>query len=163
MLTAVPTLHIAQSVVTVTAIDWRIVALAVAAFAAWLTLTIRPWHASRRTRRRSVTVAASVLVTLAVIPSVFPYDHLFMHEGAHHVSAAAPDSEASAIHASHCHDTPGSCADAPLAAGPGQFLASGPLMPVPALLSVLLVLATPLLAGTTLRPEIRPPLRASFA
>lgn len=154
---ATPLLHVVQSVGTVTTVDWRVVALAVAAFAAWLALQLRPWRASRRARRRTAAIAVSTLVALAIIPSILPYDHLFTNVDAHHGSQAAE------VHASHCHDTPGSCADAPVTAGPGQMLASGPLMPLPALLSVLLVLATPLLAGTTLRPEIRPPLRATFA
>lgn len=154
---AVPLLHIVQSVATVTTVDGLVVALAVLAFLGWLVFATRPWRAPRRTKRRVAMVAGSLLVALAIMPSVLPYDHLFAHVDAHH------GSEAAEVHASHCHDTPGTCADAPLTAGPGQLLLGGPLMPAPALISVLLVLATPLLVGMTLRPEVRPPLRASFA
>ncbi len=152
-----PLLHIARSVVTVTTVDGWAVALAVLAFIGWLAWTVRPWRASKRTQRHTLRVAAFVLAFLAVLPAVLPYDHLFVQHLAHDGDHAEAASE---VHASHCHDTPGSCADAPVTAGPGQMLASGSLVPSPALLSVLLLLALPILLGVTWRPEVRPPLRA---
>ena len=60
----------------------------------------------------------SSLVFFAVLPSVVPYDHLL--PGLHHDQSIASE----AVHETHCHLTPGSCADAPVAAGPGQLMCS---------------------------------------
>lgn len=103
----------------------------------------------RRVRRKLVTIALFALAFLAITPSVLPYDHL--------LTAAHADQPAS-VHASHCHDTPSSCADAPLTSGPGQLLDSAPLIVVPAMMAVLLVVSTLTLTGVTRRPALRPPL-----
>ncbi len=103
----------------------------------------------RRVRRRLAITTVSALAVLAVLPSVLPYDHLLP---ATHADGAA------AVHASHCHDTPSSCADAPVTSGPGQILDSAPLLIAPALLAVLLLATAPMLVGITRRPILRPPL-----
>ena len=106
--------------------------------------------AHRRPRRRLATIAFGVLVLLAMVPTILPYDHLF--DGGH-------DDGHASVHAAHCHDsTPGDCADAPVTSGPGQFIAADPLLVAPVMLSVLLIVAVPLLRGISQRPEIRPPL-----
>ena len=103
----------------------------------------------RRVQRRLATLAVSTLALLAITPSVLPYDHLL---------TAAHADEGAAVHASHCHDTPSSCADAPVTAGPGQMLDSAPLLVIPAMVFVLLIAATPMLTGISRRPALRPPL-----
>lgn len=105
----------------------------------------------RRTAMRFGMVAIWALALMAIAPSVLPYDHLF----------ATAEDEHTAFHASHCHDTPGSCADAPVTAGPGQILSTEPLLPIAPLAATLLILAIPLLYGITFRPEVRPPMRVA--
>jgi hypothetical protein len=92
------------------------------------------------------------MVFFAVLPSVVPYDHLV--PGLHRDTSVA----AEAVHQTHCHVTPGSCADAPVSAGPGQLIFNEPLVIAPAMLAVLLFFALPAMAGITPRPEVRPPL-----
>jgi hypothetical protein len=103
----------------------------------------------RRVRRRLATIACSLLVLAAVTPSVLPYDHLLTAFHAH---------EGAAVHASHCHDSPSSCADAPVTSGPGQILDSAPLLVIPAMVAVLLIIVTTMPVGITRRPALRPPL-----
>ncbi|HXK32938.1 MAG TPA: hypothetical protein VNM91_02860, partial [Dehalococcoidia bacterium] len=79
---------------------------------------------------------------------VFPYDHVGPID-------AGGDAQA---HAAHCHVTPGSCADAPVSAGPGQFVFSDALLVVPALALVAIVVASATLVGRVPRPAPRPPL-----
>ncbi len=151
MVVTLPLLHAAQAAQAVTgafpsATECLIVlAMAVVAGAAANAAT----RLRRRARRRLGVVAVSALVLLAVLPSVVPYDHLV---------AAAHDDGQAAVHASHCHESPSSCADAPVASGPGQILDAGPLVIVPAMISVLIVLVSPALYGITRRPILRPPL-----
>jgi hypothetical protein len=103
----------------------------------------------RSARRRLAVAAVFALALLAVLPSVLPYDHLL---------TAAHTDDAASVHASHCHDTPSSCADAPVTSGPGQLIDASPLVVVPALMSVLLVASTLALTGISRRPALRPPL-----
>ena len=152
---ATPLLHVADSLDTVTTVDWRIVALAIVLFPGALCAIWRPIM-RRRTRRRAATTVITALAFLAVLPSVLPYDHMLP---AHQAHAA----EESGFHASHCHDTPGSCADAPLAAGPGQFLSTNALLIDPLLAAFVLMLAVPVLHGLTRRPPIPPPLAARIS
>ena len=63
--------------------------------------------------------------------------------------------------AAHCHTDAGSCSDAPVGSGGGQFLTSEPLLTQPVLLSVLILLTAPLLVGISRRPLVRPPLAFS--
>ena len=154
---SLPLLHIAESRVAVTTLDWRMAALAVALFAAWLSVVmLKPWRVRRRMTMRVARIAAAGLLFLAVLPSVLPYDHLLPHD--EHDERPG----ATAVHASHCHDTPGSCADAPLPAGPGQLLSNSPLLPSPALVAVLMGVSVTALVGLTMRPELRPPLTAAL-
>jgi hypothetical protein len=103
----------------------------------------------RRPRRRLAAVAVSALFLAAMLPTIVPYDHILA--GGH------GDTHAS-VHAAHCHDsTPGDCADAPVASGPGQFIAGDPMLILPVMLSVLLVLSLPLLRGISRAPDPRPP------
>ncbi|MEX2246454.1 MAG: hypothetical protein WEC75_07180 [Dehalococcoidia bacterium] len=147
-----PLLHIANTAVDALSLDLRIVVVAIVAFAAVSALISLPRrHVGRRDRQRAMLFAAAVLTATAVLPSIFPYDHLFGE-------APHPGSEAQAVHQSHCHATPASCADSPVASGPGQFLQSAPLLVVPSLLSVLLLFAAAPLVGITRRPPTPPPL-----
>jgi hypothetical protein len=148
-------LHIAQTATRVTTVDLRVLAvagsiLAVAAALIWVPELSSFPRIPVRIRRRIAGHAVAALVFVAVFPSVVPYDHLIVR--GHH------DEAQNEVHASHCHISPGTCADAPVASGPGQLMLSEPLVIVPAMLGVLILLLTPALAGITVRPEVRPPL-----
>ena len=151
-------LHIAQTAVQVTTVDPAALAAAAAAFAVaavaiWLpgsTLSILTLR-SRQGRRRLASVAASTLVVLALLPSIVPYDHLFVRN-AHAADISEP------VHASHCHVSPGTCSDAPITAGPGQLILSEPLVLAPAMLTVLVAATATVLVGIASRPETPPPL-----
>ena len=109
----------------------------------------------RRSRRRVASCGIAIVVCLALLPSVVPYDHLFVQE--HHSDAAGMK----AVHASHCHASPATCSDAPITSGLGQLLMSEPLTATPAMLALLMLITTTVLVGVSYRPETRPPL--SFA
>ncbi len=151
-------LHIGQTAAQVAAVDpaalvAAAVAFAVAAIAIWLPnspLSVRTLR-SRRGRRRVASATASALVFFALLPSVLPYDHLFVHD-AH---AATIDES---VHTSHCHVSPGTCSDAPVSSGPGQLLMSAPLVVAPAMLAVLITATATVLVGISFRPETPPPL-----
>ena len=147
-------LHVAQAATGVTAVDPGLVALAALLLAsvALYQWTPRPMSIARLTRAPAMRASLGLLVFFAVLPSVVPYDHLL--PGLRHDETAAEE----AVHASHCHISPGTCADAPLAAGPGQLLFTEPLVIAPAMLAILLTFAVPTLTGITTRPETRPPL-----
>jgi hypothetical protein len=68
-----------------------------------------------RTRKRLGQALFGVLITLAVLPAVLPYDHILARGAS---SGAGP----ATAHAKHCHVASASCADAPVASGPGQFI-----------------------------------------
>lgn len=160
----IPLLHAGQVMLRVTTVDARVLVLALLIFAftaaaIWLRAPMS--RSFRRGLRRPRTVARSaliMLVFLAVVPSVLPYDHLLPMAGHTDIGAANE-----AAHASHCHVSPGTCSDAPVTSGPGQLLMGDPLVATPAMLSILLLLTLPALAGITRRPEIRPPLVTSLA
>ncbi len=150
-----PLLHAADAAVRVT-LDERVLLVAallftIAVLVVWRAPIVRACRAlaHRRAQRRAVWAGASLLAFFAVLPAVLPYDHIVAESGAHDTVA----------HASHCHDTPGACADAPVAAGFGQMLANEPLVVVPSLIVVLLLLAAPTLHGVTRRPDVPVPLR----
>jgi hypothetical protein len=109
-------------------------------------------RSSRRAtvRRAGISVLAG-LTLFAAAPSVLPYDHL--------VASAHVDGD-QGIHEMHCHSSPGTCADAPIAFGPGQFVDSGPLIVVPVMMLVLVVAGSPLLVGVPVRPAVPPPVHA---
>lgn len=96
---------------------------------------------------------AFVLFGAAVVMTVVPVDHLAA--GSEHASDGP-------AHALHCHDTPGSCSQLPVSSGPGQFLTADPLLAEPAMLIVLIALATLPLASTFRKPDVRPPLAAAL-
>jgi hypothetical protein len=127
-----------------------VAALAGRALAEWATRRRALPRLRTRARRRWLMLAGSLLTMLAVLPSVFAYDHVLPHD--------THADERAAVHASHCHDGPGSCADAPVTSGPGQMLDAAPLVVAPAMLSILLLAITPILIGVTRRPYLRPPL-----
>ena len=105
-------------------------------------------------RRRIAIRVCAALTGIALVPAVLPYDHL----------RASRLGEDPAAHAEHCHESPASCADAPVTSGPGQMIDAAPLLAEPAMFSVLLLAAVPLLIGLSRRPNLRPPLRsASFS
>jgi hypothetical protein len=143
-----PLLHATQTVVQAlpSATDCLVVLVVAVAVGAIANAITRLRH---RVRRRLGAAALAALVALAVLPSVVPYDHLI---------AAPHDDDGAAVHASHCHDTPASCADAPVTSGPGQILDAGPLLVLPAMASVLLIAVSPVLRGISRRPMLRPPL-----
>ena len=113
-----------------------------------------PRRLARRNVRRALLTVGSIAALLAILPAVLPYDHLLPAPGvaAHH--------KAQETHEEHCHSGLGSCADAPLSSGAGQFLSSAPLLLDPALVLLLLVVSLPLLVGMTVRPTLRPPMQA---
>ncbi len=156
MLPIFPLLHAAQAAVeTAPAVAaWLvpafIAALAGGALAEWATRRPTVPRIRARTRRRLLMLAGSSLTILAVLPSVFAYDHLLPRD--------AHTDEGAAVHASHCHDAPGACADAPVTSGPGQMLDAAPLVVPPPMLSILLLATTPILIGVALLPYLRPPL-----
>ena len=151
---SLPLLHVVQTAGKVTAVDLRLVALAalvLSAVLAWQWAQ-RPLSVRRISRRPVTRVTLAVMLFFAVLPSVVPYDHLL--PGITHDDGAAT----AAVHATHCHISPGSCADAPLAAGPGQLIFSEPLMIAPAMLAVLIIFGALALTGVTHKPDTRPPL-----
>lgn len=148
-----PLLHAVP--MTARTIDDRLIALACVASAVALLWIWFPGHA--RTIRRRIDRAgiarsmAMLMLLLAVLPLVVPVDHIFGH-----VDVTGPNE--SAIHAAHCHGSPGSCADAPLTSGPGQLLMSDPLLMSPAMLTVRMQTFAATLAGRTVLPDLRPPI-----
>src|SRR6476660_5265518 len=155
--TLFPLLHAGQTALRVTTLDLRLTALAALIFVAAALWIWRPAASGAaflpaRQRRSLARAALTGLIFLAVLPSVFPYDHLL--PGAH------DDDGQEAVHVSHCHVSPGTCSDAPVTAGPGQLLHSQPLLLTPALLAIAMIAAVPVLTGLVLKPEVRPPLRA---
>jgi hypothetical protein len=161
MLGSAMLLHVAQPPAERVSVDGGIalfVAAAVIASAATNCVLACGPMARRMLRRgpvrRTASTACAVVVMLAVLPSVLPYDHIFAHDAG---VAEAQD----AVHASHCHMSPGTCSDAPVTAGPGQFILGDPLIVAPAMLAVLMAIVMPMLFGRTLRPELRPPLPAA--
>lgn len=151
-------LNIAQTAVQITAADPAVLVAAGLVFAAVAisirlpapAMSFRPLRQSRD-RRRIASPALAVLVFLALLPSVVPYDHLFGNDA--HASTVED-----AVHVSHCHVSPGTCSDAPVTAGPGQFILSEPLVRAPAMLAVLTAATVTVLVGISFRPETRPPL-----
>lgn len=107
-----PLLHIVQSAARVSTVDPAIVALAFALllFSVFLIWIPRPLSVGRLTRSSAVRVTMSALVFFALLPSVVPYDHLIPGLDQHESLADE------AMHSTHCHITPGSCADAPITA-----------------------------------------------
>ncbi len=151
-------LHIANNTTRWTTLDPWVIALGLLAFAALVGVIWSPRRGRRIPLRRPLRRAASISIRLAVfaalLPSVLPYDHI--------LPTAQADND-SAMHAAHCHDSPGSCSDAPVSAGAGQFLASEPLLVAPALVVMLMLVTAPLLRGIARRPEVRPPMALAFA
>ena len=157
-----PLQHVGQAALNAGTPDLRIAALAITAFA--LAATVIWWPLlparARIMRRRFWQGVAKRLVALmvvaAVLPAILPYDHIF--------ASAHVDSDAhEAAHVSHCHVSPGTCSDAPVASGLGQFLLSEPLVIVPAMLAIVLLSSAAILRPVYRRPETRPPvLRAAF-
>ncbi len=150
-----PLLHTVAAATAAT-VDPAVLLPALVVFAVVLIWLCSPrMTSSRFTRATALRLTMSSLVFFAVLPSVVPYDHLLPGG---HVDNPAED----AIHAQHCHGSPASCADAPIAAGPGQLIFSDPLVVAPALFTVLIALTTPALSGISIRPPTRPP-RTSLA
>jgi len=155
---ASPILNAGQTALHVTSLDLRVTTLASFAFAVAMLIIWRPapgaraWYLLRRRQRRVLRrTVLTLLVVLAVLPSVLPYDHLL--PGVAH----ADSEEQEAVHASHCHVSPGTCSDAPVTAGPGQLIFADPLLLVPAMLAILLVAISPAARGIVPRPDTRPP------
>jgi hypothetical protein len=138
-------LHIGDTLVQRTFDPW-VGVFALAVFSAIAAAVWIPRAARKRTALRLGSWVVAAAVGLAVLPTVLPYDHLLLSEVAH-----------SDVHKDHCHDAPGSCADAPISAGAGQFMSTEPLLAEPALTAVLLVFTIAAIAGMTFRPTLRPP------
>ena len=107
----------------------------------------------QRSRRRALYVVMGALVFLALLPTVLPFDHLFVH-------AADASGASEAVHAQHCHVSPGTCSDAPVPSGPGQMLLAEPLVIVPVMLFVCVAATAPVLLGISFPPRTRPPAAA---
>lgn len=115
----------------------------------------------RRARRRLARAAGVVLALLALLPSVFPYDHVLPVAAHPHDHADARTAHgATESHEQHCHGNASSCSDAPVPAGPGQMIGSDLLAVAPAGLVPVLVVPQPALVGIAEPPEVRPPVRA---
>jgi hypothetical protein len=152
-----PLLHAAGSVRAVYDVDPLAIAGGAALFVAataWAWAPRDGFLVRARTLRRFGRAIAVTLVVAALLPSLFPYDHLLQRDA--HASEHGP------VHALHCHDTPGSCADAPLPAGPGELFAAAPLLTTPALISVAMAVAVVVLCGVTKRPPVPPPVQSSL-
>jgi len=143
-----PVLHVAQSAAHAP-VDARIIAAGACALAAVVGATFAP-RCRLCVTPRALRLLVALALLFAVLPSVVPFDHLLP-------GAAAHDIGDDAVHAAHCHIAPGSCADAPLTAGPGQLLAATPLVSLPAMIAVLIVISLPSIAGSSPRPETPPP------
>ena len=150
-------LHIGNTATSWTTLSPWVAVLGVLSFLAAATLVWSPAHPRQlrfpRILRPAARLAIQLTVFAALLPSVLPYDHLLPT-----TAAAATDNQS--VHAAHCHESPGSCSDAPVSSGAGQFMAAEPLIVAPALVVMLLLFTAPLLRGVTPRPEVRPPLRA---
>jgi hypothetical protein len=144
-------LHVASTAAASTSLDWRVVASAVAVLAAAETVVWRPWRwiSGRRGRLRTIRAVTSLLVFLAVLPAVFPYDHILPHVEDEH--------EDESVHRLHCHLSPGTCSDVPLTSGPGELIFSAPLLPSVHLSTVALEERTERLTPSTFAPLTPPP------
>jgi hypothetical protein len=151
-----PLLRITQTAARVTTVDGRVAAILGATLVLALAFIWRdellPRLLRPRIRRAIAMRFVALLVFFAVLPAVLPYDHLFVERGA--------ISEADEVtHSMHCHLTPGTCADAPITAGPGQLIFNDPLLLTAAALLLVVVYTTErTLHGRTLRPDLRPPI-----
>jgi hypothetical protein len=149
-------LHTSPRAFASSSLDGRAIALALAAlaFAAafiwWSPQSDRATLLRVRTWSRLGRRIVGVMTALALLPAVLPYDHVL--PGAHIDNAASE-----AVHASHCHVSPGTCSDVPLASGLGEFLFNEPLVLTPAMLAVVLLSSTIVLQGFAPLPELRPP------
>ena len=151
---ALPILHAAQGMTRSDTVEAWVTPLLLALLSGAVTFGLLVARAALRhaaSRRRILVGVAAVASALAILPSVLPYDHL--------LTDAFHAAEHGAVHASHCHDTPASCADAPLTSGPGQLFDAAPLVVIPAALVLVLLAAINLpLLGITRPPDVRPPL-----
>ncbi len=149
-----PLLHITQTATRVTTLDPWVAGAALGTLVVALGVIWRdPLRLLRRPRvARAVAMRlAALAVFFALPPAVLPYDHLFFDEPvASHAEEAA--------HSMHCHLTPGACSDAPLTAGPGQFIFGDPLIPAAAIVLVALYFAARPMFGRVLEPDVRPPI-----
>jgi hypothetical protein len=155
MVLDLPLLHVVQTASRAT-LDAPLVIAAAAVFAAVCVVLWRPQIASelahRSGRRRVARAIVSVLAFLAVLPAVLPYDHIF----APHDDSA----QTSAVHATHCHASPGTCSDVPVTSGPGELLFSTPLLPSVEFTEVLLEEAAPHVKTVAPSPLTPPPRQA---
>ncbi len=157
---ALPLLHSDPLQLGSSFVDPRAAGSAAAAFAivaAAIWSSVMPEHAALMQRRMWLRLGrrtACVMTALALLPAVLPYDHLL--PGAH-----LDDAGGESVHASHCHLSPGTCSDAPLPSGLGEFLFSEPLVLSPAMLAVVLLSASVVLRGFVPRPELRPPMHSA--
>ena len=157
MTALVPLLHVGQTALRATAVDFRIAAVSASVFVFVLAAIWRPalpWSAAAVRRRFVRSIGRRLLfvfVVAAVLPAVLPYDHLI-------VPAHIEDDAHEAVHIAHCHVSPGTCSDAPMSAGLGQFLQTEPLVLVPAMLVILLLASAAAPRTTYQQPEPRPPM-----
>lgn len=147
-------LHIGQTAREFTTVDPIAVALGLCVF---LAVAVAIWRPMRlripsRHRLRLARGVVAVAVAAAVLPSVLPFDHL------HAAPTTDPAMTSAQVHDDHCHTAPGSCSDAPVPSGPGQFLNGEPLASVPVLATTVIFLVAATLVGITIRPGLRPPL-----
>ena len=153
MTALVPLLHVGQTALRATAVDFRIAALSASVFVLVVAAIWQPaWpSAAAVVRRRFVRSIGRRMLFLFVVAAVLPYDHLIVPA---HIEADAHE----AVHVAHCHVSPGTCSDAPLSAGVGQFMHAEPLVLVPSMLAILLLASAVAPRTTYRRPEPRPPM-----
>jgi hypothetical protein len=125
----VPMLHIASDAAWgATEVNWPIVtigSLVLSALVGYILVQfglIRLPRVARRVRMRALSCAFAIVTVLAVLPAVFPYDHLIAGD-------SSQEAEHVASHAQHCHVASATCSDAPVGSGPGQFLFSSDIVP----------------------------------
>lgn len=155
----IPQLHVGQSAARIAMLDPVVIAAGMLVFSAAIAL-IWGWGTSagpllfrQGTRRRAANGVMCALVSLALLPTVLPFDHLFIHD----ITVASASAAHEAVHVEHCHISPGSCSDAPVPSGPGQLLLAEPLVVVPAMLLLFIAVTAPVLLGITVAPRARPP------
>jgi hypothetical protein len=148
-----PFLHISDAV-PATSVDWDVVAVAALMAVSALILIWRPAVPLPRfapTRRGTLARRfGGILMALALVPAVLPFDHLWGPDG-----ALSPGELAS--HASHCHVSPATCSDSPATGAALQALTNDALIVEPGFLPTELFTDPQLVHGRTISPLTPPP------
>jgi hypothetical protein len=154
----VPLLDTSSNALPAVSVDWGLVALAalVAAVVAVALCCGEPLRSRRQVLRALARgrLASALVLAFVVLPNALPLDHALSPAHRHMHPSQAEES----VHASHCHVTPGSCSDVPLASGPGQFLHAEAMLPAgPALTVRVEAAAVALPSNNGITPDTPPP------